>query len=37
VRSIVLPKHSHMSEAYSINTADVQLSDQILEFIKTGK
>jgi len=25
-----------MSESYSINTADTQLSDQILEFIKTG-
>jgi acetyl esterase/lipase len=37
VRSIVLPHHSHMSESYSINTADRQLSDQILEFIKTGK
>jgi acetyl esterase/lipase len=37
VRSIVLAKHSHMSEPYSINTADTQLSDQILEFIKTGK
>jgi acetyl esterase/lipase len=37
VRSIVLPKHSHMSESYSINTPDTQLSDQILEFIKTGK
>lgn len=37
VRSIVLPKHSHMSATYSINTADVQFSDQILEFIKTGK
>jgi acetyl esterase/lipase len=37
VRSIVLPKHSHMSESYSINTADTQLSDQILEFIKTRK
>jgi acetyl esterase/lipase len=37
VRSIVLPHHSHMSESYSINTADHQLSDQILEFIKTGK
>ena len=36
VRSIVLPKHSHMSD-YSINTADNQLPDQILEFIKTGK
>jgi acetyl esterase/lipase len=37
VRAIVLPKHSHMSESYSIGTADTQLSDQILEFIKTGK
>jgi acetyl esterase/lipase len=37
VRSIVLPKHSHMSESYAINTADHQLSDQILEFIKSGK
>jgi triacylglycerol lipase len=37
VRSMVLPHHSHMSESYSINTADRQLSDQILEFIKTGK
>src|SRR5262249_40814571 len=37
VRSIVLPKHSHMSESYSINTADTQLSDQILEFIKIGR
>lgn len=37
VRSIVLPKHSHMSESYSINTADTQLSDQILEFTKTRK
>jgi len=37
VRSIELPKHSHMSESYAIGTADTQLSDQILEFIKTGK
>jgi hypothetical protein len=37
VRGIVLPKHSHMSESYAINTADTQLSGQILEFIKTGK
>jgi len=37
VRSIVLPKHSHMSVSYSINTADHQLSDQILELIKTGR
>lgn len=37
VRNVVLPKHSHMSESYSINTADTQFSDQILEFIKTSK
>ena len=37
VRSIVLPHHSHMSESYAIGTADTQLSDQILAFIKTGK
>ena len=37
VRSIVLPHHSHMSESYALNTADHLLSDQILEFVKTGK
>jgi acetyl esterase/lipase len=37
VRGILLPHHSHMSESYAINTADRQLSDQILEFIRTGK
>jgi acetyl esterase/lipase len=37
VRSLVLPHHSHMSESYSIGTADTQLSDQILAFIKDGK
>ena len=37
VRSIMLPHHSHMSESYAINTADTQLSDQILDFIKSGK
>ena len=37
VRSVVLPHHSHMSESYAIGTADTQLSDQILEFIKSGK
>jgi triacylglycerol lipase len=36
-RSLVLPQHSHMSEVYSINTADTRLTDQILDFIKTGK
>ena len=33
----LLPQHSHMSEVYSINTADTRLTDQILDFIKTGK
>jgi acetyl esterase/lipase len=37
VRALVLPQHSHMSEVYSINTADTRLTDQILEFVKTGK
>lgn len=37
VRTIQLPHHSHMSESYSINTADKLLSNQILEFIKAGK
>src|SRR5665213_1700435 len=32
-----LPQHSHMSEVYSINTADTRLTDQILDFVKTGK
>jgi acetyl esterase/lipase len=37
VRAIALPKHSHMSESYAINTPDTQLSDQILEFMAKGK
>jgi triacylglycerol lipase len=37
VRSFMLPQHSHMSEVYSINTADTRLTDQILDFVKTGK
>jgi acetyl esterase/lipase len=37
VRTLMLPQHSHMSEVYSINTDDVRLTDQILEFVKTGK
>jgi len=36
-RGIVLPEHSHMSESYSIDTSDTQLSGQLLEFIETGK
>jgi len=37
IRSVLLPKHSHMSESYSINTADTQLTGQILEFIEKGR
>ena len=33
----MLPQHSHMSEVYAINTADTRLTDEILEFVKTGK
>jgi acetyl esterase/lipase len=36
-RALTLPQHSHMSEAYAINTGDTSLTDQILEFVKTGK
>ena len=36
-RTFMLPQHSHMSEVYAINTADTRLTDQILEFVKTGK
>jgi acetyl esterase/lipase len=35
--AFTLPQHSHMSEVYSINTADARLTDQILDFVKTGK
>jgi acetyl esterase/lipase len=35
-RAVLLPQHSHMSESYSINTPDTQLTSQILEFMKTG-
>jgi triacylglycerol lipase len=37
VRALVLPQHSHMSEVYSINTADTRLTDQILDFVKAVK
>jgi hypothetical protein len=36
-RAVALPHHSHMSESYSINTADTQLSNQILEFMPKGR
>jgi acetyl esterase/lipase len=37
VRSFLVPQHSHMSEVYSINTADTRLTDEVLDFVKTGK
>jgi acetyl esterase/lipase len=36
-RAVLLPQHSHMSEMYSVNTADTRLTDPLLDFIKTGK
>jgi triacylglycerol lipase len=33
----MLPRHSHMSEVYSINTVDTGLTGAILDFVKTGK
>jgi acetyl esterase/lipase len=36
-RTVLLPQHTHMSEVYSINTADTRLTDQILEFVRNGK
>lgn len=36
-RALLIPQHSHMSEVYSINTADTRLTDQILDFVKMGK
>ena len=35
--AVMLPQHSHMSEVYSINTADTRLTDEILDFATTGK
>jgi triacylglycerol lipase len=34
---LLLPQHNHMSEVYSINTQDTRLTDQILNFVKSGK
>jgi triacylglycerol lipase len=34
--AFMLPQHSHISEVYSINTDDTRLTDEILEFVKTG-
>lgn len=36
-RALMVPQHSHMSEVYSINTSDTRLTDQVLDFVKTGK
>jgi hypothetical protein len=36
-RTFMLPQHSHMSEVYAINTADTRLTDEVLEFVKSGK
>jgi acetyl esterase/lipase len=35
--AVMLPQHSHMSQVYSINTADTRLTDEILDFVTTGK
>ena len=37
MRAVMLPQHSHMSEVYSINTADARLASEIVNFTKTGK
>jgi acetyl esterase/lipase len=37
IRSLVLPRHNHMSEVYSINTSDTLLTDQILDFVKADR
>jgi acetyl esterase/lipase len=36
-RAVMLPQHSHMSEMYSINTADTRLTGEIIDFMNTGK
>jgi triacylglycerol lipase len=36
-RAVMLPQHSHMSEVYSINTADTRLTNEIIDFMNTGK
>jgi len=36
-RTTMLPQHSHMSEIYSINAGETRLTDEILEFVRTGK
>jgi hypothetical protein len=36
-RKVFLKTHSHMSIGAAIGTKDLELTDQILEFVKTGK
>src|SRR5258705_3256512 len=36
-RAVMLRQHSHMSEVYSINTADTGLTGEIIDFMNTGK
>ena len=36
IRSVVLPRHNHMSQVYSINTTDTLLTDQILDFVRSN-
>jgi hypothetical protein len=35
-RAAMVPQHSHMSEVYAINAAGSRLTDEILDFLKTG-
>jgi triacylglycerol lipase len=38
IRSVILPRHDHMSEVYSINTVDdTLLTDQIMDFVTTER
>ena len=36
-RTLLLPQHTHMSEVYSINTADTRLTDPLLDFVRSRK
>jgi dienelactone hydrolase len=37
IRTLLQPKHNHMSQSYAIGTGDTLLTDQILAFMKAGK
>jgi triacylglycerol lipase len=37
VGRLLLPQRSHMSDACSINSQDTRLTDEILDFVKSGK